>query len=401
MGCVWNSIAPECRHPTLGHSMKWLLEKCPRDNGITEKVFPIRNELWQPSKRTYLMGILNCTPDSFSDGGCFLPFDAALDQARLLIEEGADIIDVGGQSTRPGAEDVSEAEEMSRVIPVIRAIRSLYPEFPISVDTFRPNVALAAINAGADFVNDVSGSLGENPALFSSSLCLMHRRGDARTMTDMTQYQEVVKEVALELSGQVQRALSYQPRWRIWIDPGLGFAKTGAQNVELLRGLSSFAQICLPGSPVLLGPSRKRFIRTALESVHDDVGSGGGGGGVSRGGGDGDDVKKVKEVKMVDVDVGTVAVCTAAIQQGVGIVRVHNVGLVKSALKIGDMIWKAFPFLSLFIIIMIIIIAINHSSSALPSHCKRGINRKISPISNHLSYKCVDKRTRRLGHHHH
>jgi dihydropteroate synthase len=207
------------------------------------------------------MGVLNVTPDSFSDGGLFLEPSAAVAHAELLVAEGADLIDVGGESTRPGADHVPAEEELARVLPVVQALcaRSLVP---LSIDTSKAVVARAALAAGATFVNDVS-ALGD-PAMAaavaeaSADVCLMHMKGDPRTMQDEPRYEDVVLEVRAFLQERLELAIREGvDEQRIWLDPGIGFGKTLEHNLELLRRLDEIVAI---GRPVVIGVSRKRFL---------------------------------------------------------------------------------------------------------------------------------------------
>lgn len=208
-----------------------------------------------------VMGVLNVTPDSFSDGGEFLALEAALAQGRALLEGGAAVIDVGGESTRPGAAPVPPSEEEARVVPVISALRAAHPEAVISIDTRRAQVAAAALAAGADLVNDVSGL--EDPemiavcAAHSAPLILGHIQGLPETMQDDPSYEDVVSEVCAALEAGAARARAAGVS--VLVDPGIGFGKTLAHNLALIRRLSLFHTL---GCPILLGVSRKRFIGT-------------------------------------------------------------------------------------------------------------------------------------------
>ncbi|MCX7961154.1 MAG: dihydropteroate synthase [Burkholderiales bacterium] len=203
------------------------------------------------------MGVLNVTPDSFSDGGRYLERGAAIERARRMVEEGADIVDVGGESTRPGARPVSEEEELARVLPVLAALRDL--PVPVSVDTRRPRVMREAIAAGASMVNDVEaleapGAL-EAVAAADCAVCLMHKRGDPATMQDNPVYADVVGEVKAYLAARIASVLAAGiARDRIVADPGFGFGKTAAHNLALLARLGEFADL---GVPVAAGLSRK------------------------------------------------------------------------------------------------------------------------------------------------
>jgi dihydropteroate synthase len=214
----------------------------------------------QPVK---VMGVINVTPDSFSDGGRFGDFGAALAQARRLIADGADMLDIGGESTRPGAQPVSEADEIARVVPLIRAIRA-ESAIPISIDTMKPGVARAAVAAGASMWNDVT-ALRHAPdsvavaAELGCDVVLMHMLGEPRTMQAQAHYDDVVGEVATFLATRAEAAIAAGvAREQIWLDPGVGFGKHMIRhNLPLLAGLEAIVAL---GFPVLLGVSRKAFI---------------------------------------------------------------------------------------------------------------------------------------------
>ncbi len=208
------------------------------------------------------MGVVNVTPDSFSDGGRFLDLPSAVEHARRLIADGADILDLGGESSRPGAKPVSAAEELGRVMPLIRAIRS-ESAVPISIDTAKPEVAAAAMAAGASFWNDITalrhapGSL-DTAAALGCGVVLMHMQGAPQTMQVAPNYSDVVGEVAAFLTARAEAAIAAGvARTRILIDPGIGFGKTPAHNLQLLANLDRLVAL---GFPVVLGVSRKRFI---------------------------------------------------------------------------------------------------------------------------------------------
>jgi dihydropteroate synthase len=208
-----------------------------------------------------VMGILNVTPDSFADGGLHFTFEHAVQRGLQMIEEGVDIIDVGGESTRPGAERVSEQEEQRRVIPVIQALAGKGAD--ISIDTMRASTARAAVEAGASIVNDVSGGAAD-PEMFATvaelgcKYTLMHWRGHSKEMNSLAKYEDVIKEVIDEVTIQLEKALAAGiKRENIVLDPGLGFAKDAEHNWEILKRLDEFVAL---GYPVLIGHSRKRFI---------------------------------------------------------------------------------------------------------------------------------------------
>jgi len=224
-------------------------------------------------ERTLVMGILNVTPDSFADGGRHFDFEAAINRAKEMISEGVDIIDVGGESTRPGADRVTEETERDRVIPVITELAEL--GVTLSIDTTRSNIAQAAIGAGATIVNDVSGGLADpkmaaliasNPAV---QYVVMHWRGHSKDMQKAAEYQNVVSEVKEELDNRViaLTKLGVLPE-QIVLDPGIGFAKSSAHNWELLKNID---RLNLLGFPILVGASRKRFLGDLISAeVADD-----------------------------------------------------------------------------------------------------------------------------------
>lgn len=258
-----------------------------------------------------VMGIVNVTPDSFSDGGRYLDPKAAIEHGRQLLEEGADILDIGGESTRPGSEPVSAEEELTRVIPVIEALAG---EAPLSVDTAKAEVARAAIAAGATMVNDVTALRGD-PEMAGTcaeggvEIVLMHMLGTPKTMQDDPHYGDVVSEVLDFLAERVAEATAAGiEQSRIWIDPGIGFGKTAAHNFELLAATDRFTAT---GQPVLVGPSRKRFIGSLDGS--DESGRLG----------------------------GTIAACLAAREGGAAMVRVHDVAPVVQALGVAGEISRS------------------------------------------------------------
>ena len=226
------------------------------------------------------MGVLNVTPDSFSDGGEFDSLNAALDHARVLIIGGANIIDVGGESTRPGAERISADQEMSRVIPVIEALAAELlatgrTDVQISIDTMNATTALAALAAGAKIINDVSGGLADEKmfsvaAATGATLVISHWRGFSTQMDQLNHYQDVAREVAIELGQRVDAAIAAGvTKSKIVIDPGLGFAKDMDQNWKLVARLDELEKL---GLPILVGASRKRFIAGALDAELEGTG---------------------------------------------------------------------------------------------------------------------------------
>jgi dihydropteroate synthase len=254
--------------------------------------------------RARMMAVLNITPDSFSDGGRFVGLDAALVQAERLIADGADVLDVGGESTRPGAESVSVDAEIARVVPVIEAIAARF-DVPISIDTSKPEVMCAAVAAGAGLVNDVNALRAEGAldavAELKVSVCLMHMQGEPRTMQEAPHYDDVVGEVKRFLADRVLacRMAGIDPK-RVVIDPGFGFGKSLEHNLALLAQLGQFANI---EAPLLVGLSRKRMIGT---------------------------------ITGRDLDqraIGSAAAALLAVERGARIVRVHDVAATCDALK--------------------------------------------------------------------
>ena len=208
------------------------------------------------------MAVVNCTPDSFSDGGCFLDPDAALEHAERLVAGGADIIDFGGESTRPGAEPVAAEEELRRILPPLRELRRRHLDLPISVDTTKPEVAEAALEADVDLINDVtaaeSGRMLDLVSSRGAAIVLMHMRGTPATMQNNTRYDDVVDEVRDYLSRRAAAATAAGiPPHRVWLDPGIGFGKDVEGNLALLAALPDLVEL---GHPLVVGASRKSFL---------------------------------------------------------------------------------------------------------------------------------------------
>jgi dihydropteroate synthase len=272
--------------------------------------------LWPTARGTItldhpvIVGIINTTPDSFSDGGKFLSPDAAVAQADTLVADGAGIIDVGGESTRPGNEPVPVAEELGRVLPLVAALVKRHPAIPVSVDTVKAEVAAAVLGAGAAIINDVSG-FRLDPAMAGvvargrAGAILMHSRGTVSTMArlDHAEYApDLLTAVKQELGQAMDRALKAGvPAERIVLDPGFGFAKTAEHNLRLLDQLGVLASL---GRPVLVGPSRKRFLGS------------------------------VTGREVAERDAATAAACVMAYERGARLFRVHNVALVRDALAV-------------------------------------------------------------------
>ncbi len=261
----------------------------------------------------FLMGIVNVTPDSFSDGGRYLDPEAAVAHALRLAEEGADLVDVGGESTRPGAAQVPEEEELRRVLPVIERLRARGFPLPISVDTSKGAVGRAALRAGADLVNDVRAladpELAAAVAEAGAPAVLMHTRGTPADMASRATYSDVVAEVRDELAAALARAeAAGVDRARTILDPGLGFAKTAAHSLALLAGLPALRAL---GRPLLVGPSRKSFIGA------------------------------VSGAPAADRLPGTLAAVTAAVLSGAELVRVHDVAAARQAARVAAAIRDA------------------------------------------------------------
>ncbi|MBE9210675.1 dihydropteroate synthase [Nostoc sp. LEGE 06077] len=274
----------------------------------------IRGRCFAWGQRTYLMGVLNVTPDSFSDGGDFSSTSTALAQAQAMVAAGADMIDVGGQSTRPGAAQITLAEELERVIPIIQALRSEMT-VPISVDTTRADVAKAAIEAGADIVNDISSGTFDSKMLptvasLGVPIVLMHIRGTPQTMQQMTEYEDLLAEVATFLTRTITAATKAGiDQEKIMIDPGIGFAKNYEQNLEILRNLRSLTPL---NCPILVGVSRKSFIGRILNQPN-------------------------PKARVW----GTAAACCAAIANGADILRIHDVKEMREVSLVADTLFRS------------------------------------------------------------
>jgi len=253
-----------------------------------------------------IMGVLNITPDSFSDGGKHLKTDAAIKQAQLMVSQGADIIDIGGESTRPGAQAVSDDDELNRVIPVIEALSDMI-DTPISIDTSKPEVMAQAVNAGASLINDVSALQTDGALQMVASLgidvCLMHMQSSPRTMQNNPVYTDVIDDIKHFFTQRIEACISVGINEnKILLDPGFGFGKTLEHNLEILKRLAEFKSF---GLPVLTGISRKSMIGTLLNNRN-------------------------VEGRVV----GSVTAAIIAVQNGADIVRVHDVLETKDALMI-------------------------------------------------------------------
>lgn len=225
----------------------------------------IGNKIFEPSEKTYVMGILNVTPDSFSDGGSYTSIDKAMEQTEKMIQQGADIIDVGGESTRPGHVQIGDEEEIKRVVPVIREIKKKF-DIPVSVDTYKSAVAKAALEAGADLLNDIWGfrydeKMAELAAEYDVPVCLMHNR-------DNLDYDDFMEDVKKDLQISLDIAEKYGvKKENIMLDPGVGFGKTYEQNLMVMNHLEEIVDM---GYPVLLGTSRKSVIGLTLDLPVDE-----------------------------------------------------------------------------------------------------------------------------------
>ena len=284
---------------------------------MNDRKLTIRNKAFEWGKRTYLMGVLNVTPDSFSDGGDFYTIESALAQAENMVKSGVDIIDIGGQSTRPGAAEISLAEEIDRVIPLVQILRQkaeIFSSVPISVDTTRAQVAKAAVEAGADIINDISGATFDSEMLSTVAqlqvpIILMHIRGTPQTMQQLTDYRDLMGEIGEFLESRIAAAVAAGiDKSQIILDPGIGFAKNYSQNLEILRELRKFRVL---NCPILVGVSRKSFIGHILNQP---------------------------EAKQRIW--GTAAACTSAIANSADILRVHDVTEMHDVCLVADAIFR-------------------------------------------------------------
>lgn len=257
-----------------------------------------------------IMGVVNVTPDSFSGGGRRVSTRSAVAQAERLIAQGADIIDVGGESTRPGSAPVSVETELERVIPVIESLTRRHPRVPISIDTSKPEVAEAALSAGAVIINDVTGlsdpAMVELAARTQVPVVIMHMKGAPRDMAKKARYSDVVKEVATWLEKRASE-LEKSGVKKIILDPGIGFAKTASHNLALLNGLEKIVSL---GYPVLIGASRKSFIGKILAKPVDER------------------------------EAGTLAVTAIAVMKGASIIRVHEAKTNRQAAKVAECVLR-------------------------------------------------------------
>lgn len=366
-------ILPEYAHPKVRRTVRQLLnilvsspEYQPKQ---TLRVMPIdkHDNLWSWGSKTFVMGIINATPDSFSDPGDNIEVTSAVKTAKLMLKQGADVLDVGGMSTAPHAPEISEDEEVARVLPVIRAIRAnqATSSAVLSIDTFRSTVARASIEAGANIINDVTG--GErDPAILevardlAAPIVLMHTRGDSKTMNSLATYSnnDIVDTVSKELEQRFDRALRMGVRrWNVILDPGIGFAKDQEGNLALLRGLSSITRASVGNNAVRSGtttPKLQSRLRRSFESLqgqHNDVRE--------------NDLGHFPNTSLLSLPLlvgpsrkrfigsvtgraepkdrifGTAAACTAAVAQGCDVIRVHDVAEMIDAARVADAVFRA------------------------------------------------------------
>jgi dihydropteroate synthase len=295
--------------PQIAQDLAPMLDRSLR----TDQVLELGGRVLDLGSRTHVMGILNVTPDSFSDGGMFAGAAAAVEHARAMAAQGADIIDIGGESTRPGAEPLPEDEELRRIIPVIERVAA-EAGVPVSVDTYKANVAARAVAAGASLVNDISGlrfspDMARVVADSGAAVVIMHIRGTPRDMQAAPVYEDLLAEIIDYLAGGVERAVrAGVPRDRVLIDPGIGFGKTLEHNLEIIGRLDELRVL---GCPVVLGTSRKRFIGAVLNAP---------------------DPRDRLE--------GTAATVALGIARGAHIVRVHDVAHMAKVARMTDAIIK-------------------------------------------------------------
>jgi dihydropteroate synthase len=265
-------------------------------------------------QKTSIMGVINLTPDSFSDGGEFNSSNKVLDQVNNFLRNGVDIVDLGAQSTRPGAEEVGSNIEIKRLIPYLKLIKSAYPEVLVSIDTFNSDVAHEALLNGADWINDVTGGRRDKEILdvvskFNCPFVITHSRGTSLNMNELSKYENVLSEVRCSLETLIKNALDKNvSRNNIILDPGIGFSKDLNQNLEILRNLHVFKKLNLP---ILIGASRKRFIGEILN-----------------------------EENPKERDIGTLAISCLCSNFNIDIVRVHNVKMNYQILKVADRIYR-------------------------------------------------------------
>ncbi len=265
-------------------------------------------------QKTSIMGIINLTPDSFSDGGEFCSFEKVLNQVDYFISNGVDVIDLGAQSTRPGAIEIGAKNELKRLLPYLKKIRSKYPNIIISIDTFNSEVANEALSNGADWINDVTGGRRDAEILdvvaaFNCPFVVTHSRGNSENMNKLMLYDDLFVDIANSLSSLTNKAINKNvAKDKIIWDPGIGFSKNTNQNIEILRNIDFFKKFEFP---ILIGASRKRFIGEIL-----------------------------KEPNPKERDIGTLAISCLCSQLNIHLVRVHNVKINYQILKVADQIYR-------------------------------------------------------------
>jgi len=265
-------------------------------------------------QKTSIMGVINLTPDSFSDGGELDSSKKVLDQVNHFLSNGVDVIDLGAQSTRPGAEEVGSIREIKRLIPYLKLIKSEYPDVLISIDTFNSEVAYEALLNGANWINDVTGGRRDKEILdvistFNCPFVITHSRGNSKNMNELSKYDNLLSDVKCSLETLIKNALDKNiSRKNIIVDPGIGFSKDLNQNLEILRNLDVFKKMNLP---ILIGASRKRFLGEILN-----------------------------EQNPKGRDIGTLAISCLCSQFNIDIVRVHNIELNYQILKVADSIYR-------------------------------------------------------------
>ena len=265
-------------------------------------------------QKTSIMGIINLTPDSFSDGGDFCSIEKVLNQVNHFVSNGVDVIDLGAQSTRPGAIEIGAKNESKRLIPYLKKIRSEYPNILISIDTFNSEVAHEALSNGANWINDVTGGRRDEEILdvvseFKCPFVITHSRGNSINMNNLTKYDDFLVDIIHSLESLTKKALNKNVnKDKIIWDPGIGFSKDTKQNIEILRNIHFFKNY---GFPLLIGASRKRFIGEILN-----------------------------EPNPKERDIGTLAISCLCSQQNIHLVRVHNVKINHQVLKVADHIFR-------------------------------------------------------------
>ncbi len=273
---------------------------------LKENLFKFNSHEYDFTERTYIMGILNVTPDSFSDAGEYFSTEKAVDHALRMIDEGADFIDIGGESTKPGSDSVPVEVELERVIPVVRKLNSL-TKIPISIDTTKSVVAEKALESGATIINDISSlrndiRIAEIAGKYDAAIVLMHMKGNPKTMQNNPEYENLIDEIKHSLQESIDKAERYGVK-KIFVDPGIGFGKNVKHNIEILKRLNEFKDLKYP---VLIGPSRKSFIGNILNLPVDE---------------------RLE---------GTAAAIAVSIMKGANVVRVHDVKEMKRVAKIVD-----------------------------------------------------------------